>query len=231
MKIAIITLFPEMFEGPLSHSMLLKAQKLKLAEFTIINLRDYGEGERRMVDDTPYGGGDGMLLKPGPVVEAIEQSKKLLPEGRVILLSPRGQNLVQAKVKQLASENRDLILVCGRYEGFDERIRSYVDEEISIGNYVLTGGEIPALVVIDSVVRLIPGVLGGERSAEVESFDDGATVEFPQYTRPEDFRGRRVPDVLLSGHHGEIEQWRSQEAQRLTELRNRSDNRESEKSD
>ena len=229
MTIYVITLFLEMFDGPLGHSMMLKAQKKNLAVFTIVDLREFGEGERRTVDDTPYGGGDGMLLKPGPVVAAIESVKAKSPEARVILLTPRGQNLVQAKAQQLAAAEQDLILVCGRYEGFDERIHAFVDEELSVGDYVLTGGEIPALIVIDSVVRLLPGVLGGESSAEIESFHDGKSVEFPQYTRPEEFRGMKVPEVLLSGHHGEIEAWRQAESQKLTTQR-RSDARESEPS-
>lgn len=219
MKIQIITLFPEMFEGPLNHSMMLKAQKQEIADFEIIDLRQFGEGDRRTVDDTPYGGGDGMLLKPGPVVAAIEQAKQNSADARVIIMTPRGPNLVQAKAQALADSGQDLILVCGRYEGFDERIRSFADEELSVGNYVLTGGEIPALIVIDSVVRLIPGVLGGESSAEIESFSDGETVEFPQYTRPEEFRGMKVPEVLQSGNHGAIAEWRRERAIELTDRR------------
>jgi tRNA (guanine37-N1)-methyltransferase len=210
MKIQIITLFPEMFEGVLNNSMLWKAQDRKIAEFSYINLRDFGLGPRKQVDDTPYGGGDGMLLKPEPLVAAIEQAKQNDPEALVLLPTPRGKLYKQSEAKELATKS-GLILVCPRYEGYDERITKWVDRQYCIGNYVLTGGELPAMVVIDSVVRLLPGVLGGETSADVESFqDDDTTIEFPQYTRPEDFRGMRVPDVLLSGHHAEIDTWRKE---------------------
>lgn len=217
MKISIITLFPDMFDGPFGTSMLKKAQDKGLAEIKFINLRDFGIGPRRQVDDTPYGGGDGMVLKPEPVVGAIESVKT--KNSRVILLTPQGETYKQADAKRL-SELDHVVLVCGHYEGFDERIREYVDEEISIGDYVLTGGEIPAMVLVDSMVRLIPGVLGGEQSAEVESFSDGVTLEYPQYTKPEDFRGSKVPQVLLSGHHGEIDKWRADQAQKRTGQRN-----------
>jgi tRNA (guanine37-N1)-methyltransferase len=208
MKIITISLFPEMFPPVLETSMLFKAKDKGIVEFNHINLRDYGLGPRKTVDDTPYGGGDGMLLKPEPVVEAIEKAKKQSPKAKVVLLTPRGERYSQDKAKGLASAKQDLVFVCARYEGYDERITEFVDEQISIGDYVLTGGELPAMVVIDSVVRLMPGVLGGERSAEIESFSDGKTLEFPQYTRPEEFRGKKVPRVLLSGHHGEIAKWR-----------------------
>lgn len=209
MKMQIISLFPEMFPGVLDQSMLWKAQDKKIVEFNYVNLRDFGLGPRKTVDDTPYGGGDGMLLKPEPLFAAIEHCKKVSPNSEVILLSPRGETFKQSTAKDLASNGKDKILVCARYEGYDERVTTIVDRQISIGNYVLTGGEIPALVVIDAVTRLLPGVLGGEQSAEIESFqDDDITVEFPQYTRPEEFRGVKVPDVLLSGNHAEIEKWR-----------------------
>ena len=212
MKIQIITLFPEMFPGVLNASMLWKAQDKKIVEFHYINLRDFGLGPRRQVDDTPYGGGDGMLLKPEPLVVAIEAAKKRTKnkEQRTILLTPSGKRYNQAKARQLA-EYDDLILVCARYEGYDERVTDYVDEQVSIGDYVLTGGEIPAMVIVDSVVRLLPGVLGGAMSAQIESFSDGRNLEFPQFTRPEEFRGVKVPDVLLSGNHAEIEKWRQQQ--------------------
>jgi tRNA (guanine37-N1)-methyltransferase len=210
MKIQIITLFPEMFPGVLNTSMLWKAQDRKLVDISYIDLREYGLGKRRTVDDTPYGGGDGMLLKPEPLVAAIEQAKKNDPEALVILPTPRGQVYKQSDAKKLA-KSVGLIIVCARYEGYDERITEWVDKQYCIGNYVLTGGELPAMVIIDSVVRLIPGVLGGAASAEIESFqDDDKTIEFPQYTRPEDFKGMKVPDVLLNGHHGEIAKWREQ---------------------
>lgn len=209
MRIQIITLFPEMFEGVLGNSMLWKAQDKGLASYEFINLRDFGSGPRKQVDDTPYGGGDGMLLKPEPIVLAIEQAKIVDPDARVLLPTPRGKLYKQSDAKRLAANDQGLIIICPRYEGYDERIMEWVDESICIGNYVLTGGEIPAMTIIDSVVRLIPGVLGGENSADIESFqDDDQTVEFPQYTRPEEFRGLKVPNVLLNGHHAEIEKWR-----------------------
>ncbi len=198
-----------MFDGVLSASMLHKAQEIGAVEFVHINLRDFGLGPRNQVDDTPYGGGDGMVLRPEPVVAAIEHAKKLSPDAKVILPTPRGELYKQSHAKKLAKENQDLIIVCARYEGYDERIADYVDRQFCIGNYVLTGGELPTMIVIDSVVRLLPGVLGGETSAEKESFqDDDKAIEHPHYTRPEEFRGKKVPDVLLSGHHAEIESWR-----------------------
>lgn len=205
-------MFPEMFPPVLETSMLFKAKDKKLAEYSYINLRDFGLGKRRTVDDTPYGGGDGMLLKPEPLFAAVERAKKKDPKAKVILMTPRGQKLSQSMARKL-SKNTGLIIICGRYEGYDERITSVVDEQISIGDYVLTGGELPAMVLIDSVVRLIPGVLGGEKSAEIESFSDGKTKEFPQYTRPEEFKGMKVPEVLLSGNHAEIERWRKNQSQ------------------
>jgi tRNA (guanine37-N1)-methyltransferase len=208
MKIQVITLFPDMFPGVMNASMLHKAQDKKLAELNYINLRDFGLGPRKQVDDTPYGGGDGMLLKPEPLFAAVEYAKQQDPKGRVLLMTARGKRYIQADAKRLSVEASGLIIICGRYEGYDERITSVVDEQISIGDYVLTGGELPAMVVIDSIVRLIPGVLGGETSAEIESFNDGKTLEYPQYTRPEDYKGMKVPDVLLSGNHAEIAKWR-----------------------
>ncbi len=211
MKILVITLFPQMFEGVLGSSMLWKASDRGIVQYVCIDLRQFGLGPRKQVDDTPYGGGDGMLLKPDPVVAAIEFAKQQSPDARVLLPTPRGTVFKQSDAKRLAAASQDLIIVCPRYEGYDERITSWVDEQLCIGNYVLTGGELPAMVVIDAVVRLLPGVLGGETSTEVESFqNDDVSLEFPQYTRPEDFRGMRVPDVLLSGHHAEIAKWREQ---------------------
>lgn len=212
-KIQIVTLFPEMFDGVLGNSMLWKAQDRGIAAYSFINLRDFGLGPRKQVDDTPYGGGDGMLLKPEPLVAAIEQAKQNDPEALVILPTPRGKIYKQSDAKRLAAGDRGLIIICPRYEGYDERITKWVDEQLCIGNYVLTGGELPAMIVIDSVVRLLPGVLGGETSADIESFqDDDVSVEFPQYTRPEDFRGMKVPEVLLTGHHAEIAKWRKQQS-------------------
>lgn len=198
-----------MFDGMLGNSMLWKASDRGIAEYTCINLREYGIGPRHQVDDTPYGGGDGMLLKPEPVVAAIEQAKINDPSAKVYLPTPRGVIFKQSKAKQIGAEETGMIIVCPRYEGYDERIADYVDYLFCIGNYVLTGGEIPAMVLIDSVVRLIPGVLGGETSTEIESFqDDDESIEYPQYTRPAEFRGAKVPEVLLNGHHAEIDKWR-----------------------
>lgn len=209
-KIAVITLFPEMFDGVLNSSMLWKAQKDNLIQFELINLRDYGLGPRKQVDDTPYGGGDGMLLMPEPLFEAINEAKKNMPNAKVILMTPRGKSFKQKLAKEIADSNDDYIFVCGRYEGFDERVFEVADGAISIGDYVLTGGELPAMVIIDSITRLIPGVLGGENSALIESFSDGETLEFPQYTRPSEYKGLKVPEVLLSGNHGEIAKWRKE---------------------
>lgn len=209
MKIIIISLFPEMFDGVLNTSMLRKAQEIEAVQFVYLNLRDYGLGPRKQVDDTPYGGGDGMVLKPEPIVAAIEAAKKISPDATVLLPTPRGDLYKQSHAKALAAQKTDLIIVCPRYEGYDERIVKEIDQQFCIGGYVLTGGELPAMIIIDSVVRLLPGVLGGETSAENESFqDDDTTIEHPQYTRPEEFRGDKVPEVLISGHHAEIEKWR-----------------------
>lgn len=211
MKIDIITLFPKMFDGPFAESMLWKAQDRKLVEINLIDLRDFGHGPRKTVDDTPFGGGDGMLLKPEPVVAAIEQAKQQNPDAKVIILSPQGKQYKQQVAQDLSTE-AGLILVCGRYEGFDERIIDYADLELSVGDYVLTGGELPAMIVVDSVTRLLPGVLGGEQSAHIESFTNPNLVEYPQYTRPVDFCGQEVPEVLRNGNHAEIEKWRNQQA-------------------
>lgn len=209
MKIQVITLFPEMFEGVLGSSMLWKAKDRSAVEYKLIDLRQYGIGPRKQVDDPPYGGGDGMLMKPEPIVSAVEAAKKQDPEAIVYLPSPRGKIYKQSTAKKIAKEQKGMIIVCPRYEGYDERITEWVDEQFCIGNYVLTGGEIPAMVLIDSVVRLLPGVLGGENSVDIESFqEDDKSIEFPQYTRPEEYRGMKVPEVLLSGHHAEIEKWR-----------------------
>lgn len=214
-KIQIVTLFPEMFVGVLNNSMLWKAQDRKLAEYSYVNLRDFGLGLRKQVDDTPYGGGDGMLLKPEPLVAAIEYAKQNDPDALVLLPTPRGKTYKQSDAKELAASEQGLIIVCPRYEGYDERVIKWIDRQYCIGNFVLTGGELPAMIIIDSVVRLLPGVLGGEASADIESFqDDDQSIEFPQYTRPEDFRGLRVPEVLLSGHHAEIAKWRQEQSVR-----------------
>ncbi len=206
--VQVITLFPEMFTGVFGASMLWKAQDREIVKLTTVDLREFGLGPRRQVDDTPYGGGDGMLLKPEPLFAAVEAAKANDPDAQVLLMTPRGERWHQALAQEFADDGRGLILICGRYEGYDERITTLVDRQISIGDYVLTGGEVPAMAVVDSVTRLIPGVLGGEQSAIIESFSDGETLEFPQYTRPVEFRGMKVPDILLSGNHGEIETWR-----------------------
>jgi tRNA (guanine37-N1)-methyltransferase len=209
MKIQVITLFPDMFTHVLGSSMLWKASDRGIVEYSTIDLRQFGLGPRQQVDDTPYGGGDGMLLMVEPLKKAIEQAKTNDPEARVFLPTPRGRVYKQSMAKQLAADKTGMIIVCPRYEGYDERITKWVDEQFCIGNYVLTGGEIPAMVLIDSVVRLLPGVLGGETSTEIESFqEDDESIEFPQYTRPADFEGMQVPSVLLNGHHAEIAKWR-----------------------
>ena len=192
----------------LNSSMLWKAQKEKLVEYKLINLRDYGIGPRKQVDDTPYGGGDGMVLRPEPLFAAVEQAKKTDPDAQVLLMTPRGETFNQEMAREFAATQAGLIIVCGRYEGYDERITTIVDKQLSVGSYVLTGGELPAMIIADAVTRLIPGVLGGETSAEKESFSDGSVREHPHYTRPEDFQGLKVPNVLLSGNHAEIDRWR-----------------------
>ena len=205
-----------MFEGVFGSSMLWKASDKKIVEYECVDLRQFGLGPRRQVDDTPYGGGDGMLLKPEPIVSAIEYVKEKAERSvRVILPTPRGKVYKQSDAKRLADTDEDLIIICPRYEGYDERVMNWVDEPLCIGNYVLTGGELPAMVITDSIVRLLPGVLGGETSVDIESFqEDDENIEFPQYTRPQEFRGLEVPHVLLDGHHAEIEKWRKFESKR-----------------
>ena len=212
-KFQVITLFPEMFTGVFENSMMWKAQKDGVVELSTVNLRDFGIGPRKQVDDTPYGGGDGMLLKPEPLFAAVEAAKATDPTAKVVLMTPRGIRWKQSVAQEWAdTPDTGYIFICGRYEGYDERIMSLVDVQVRVGDYVLTGGELPAMTIIDSVVRLIPGVLGGAESAAIESFSDGETLEFPQYTRPETFRDMKVPDVLLSGHHGEIAKWRAEQS-------------------
>ena len=206
----VITLFPEMFTGVFGSSMMWKAQKDGVVSLETIDLREFGLGKRRTVDDTPYGGGDGMLLMIEPLWNAVMKAKDNDPTAKVLLMTPRGRRWEQALARTHSVSENGYIFICGRYEGYDERILKLVDEEISVGDYVLTGGELPAMTIVDSIVRLIPGVLGGETSAEVESFADGETLEYPQYTRPEEWRGMKVPDVLLSGNHSEIAKWRAQ---------------------
>lgn len=210
MKIQVITLFPEMFEQVLNSSMMWKAQNNNAVTFSVINLRNFGIGPRKQVDDTPYGGGDGMLLKPEPFFEAIKFAKEKSPNALVIAMTPSKTVLTQKIAENFANEQKDLIIICGHYEGFDERIFTLVDQKISIGQFVLTGGELPAMVLIDAVVRLLPNVLGGEDSALIESYSDGDNIEFPQYTRPAEYQGLKVPEVLLSGHHANIDKWRKE---------------------
>ena len=197
-----------MFSGVFGSSMMWKAQKEGAVSLETIDLRQFGLGPRKQVDDTPYGGGDGMLLMIEPLWKAVEQAKANDPTAKVLLMTPRGERWKQSLAQSYAQAEEGYIFICGRYEGVDERVLELVDQELSVGDYVLTGGELPAMTIVDSIVRLLPGVLGGESSAEIESFSDGETLEFPQYTRPEKFKGIKVPEVLLSGHHGKIAQWR-----------------------
>lgn len=198
--------------------MMFKAQKIGAVEFELIDLRQFGLGPRKQVDDTPYGGGDGMLLMIEPLMAAVEQAKANDPNTVVVLTSPKGQTFNQVMAEQLAVDGQagqGLTFICGRYEGVDERIMTVVDRTISLGNFVLTGGELPVMTMIDAVVRLLPGVLGGEQSATIESFAGGEDVlEFPQYTRPAEFRGLKVPEVLLSGNHAAIAKWRAENSSR-----------------
>ena len=214
MKIDVLTLFPAMFVGPLDESIIMRARKAGLLDLKIHQLRDWTHDRHKTVDDRPFGGGPGMLMKPEPLFEAVESLKR---EGtKVILLSPSGRKFSQAIARELA-EQKDLLLVTGHYEGFDERVREgLADDELSIGDYVLTNGALPAMVVIDAVTRLLPGVLGDDDSSRDESFSHGL-LEHPQYTRPADFRGMKVPEVLMNGNHAEIEKWRREQAKRRTE--------------
>ena len=225
MRIDILTLFPELIRAAVDHSILKRARAAGLITVEAHDLRDWTHDKRRTVDDAPYGGGAGMVMKPEPVFEAVEALRtrggNLAESGaaRVILMTPQGKPFEQSVVRRLASDERHLLLLCGHYEGFDERIREHLaDEEISIGDYVLTGGELAALVVTDAVARLLPGVLGNEQSAAGESFE-GDLLEYPQYTRPLEFRGWSVPGALVSGHHGEVAQWRLAEQERRTRER------------
>ncbi|TDK64848.1 tRNA (guanosine(37)-N1)-methyltransferase TrmD [Bacillus salipaludis] len=220
MKIDILTLFPEMFTGVLGQSILHKAAEKSAVKYNVVNFREYADNKHNTVDDYPYGGGAGMVLKPQPIFDAVAdlKEKAASPNTRVILLCPQGSRYDQRKAEELAREDH-LIFICGHYEGYDERIReNIVTDEISIGDYVLTGGELGAMVVIDSVVRLLPEVLGNEESHMKDSFSTGL-LEHPHYTRPADFRGLKVPEVLLSGNHKLIEEWRNKEALRRTLLR------------
>lgn len=214
MVFEILTLFPEFFTTPLRQSVIGKAIDRGIIQASAHNIRDYTTDKHRTTDDSPYGGGHGMVMKVEPVVRALEALKDGRPDATVVLTTPQGERFTQ-KLAAEFSELPALIIVCGRYEGYDERIRSFADREVSIGDYVLSGGEIPALTIIDAVSRLIPGVLGEPESSETDSFSEGL-LEYPQYTRPEEFRGMRVPEVLLSGNHAAIEKWRRKEELRRT---------------
>src|SRR5262252_3987531 len=216
MRFDLLTIFPEFFAGPFDFGIVNRAREQKLVEIAIHDLRSFTTGRHQVVDDRPFGGGDGMVLKPEPIFLAVESlmaaNETHASKTAVILLSPQGRLFRQAEAERLARDYTRLILICGRYEGVDERVAEHlVTEELSIGDYVLTGGEIPAMVVIDAVARLVPGALGSETSAVYESFSAGL-LDCPHYTRPADFRGLRVPDVLLSGHHGEVDKWRRRAA-------------------
>lgn len=214
MQFDILTLFPAMLEGPLTASILGKAIEKGLLAVNLHNLRDWAEGRHLVTDDTPYGGGDGMVMKVDPVARALSEIKAEHPQSRILLMSPQGKTFQQSDAERLSRES-GLVFVCGRYEGFDERIRSLVDEEISLGDFVLTGGELAAAVVLDATARLVPGVLGSSGSAQTDSFSDGL-LEYPQYTRPSEFNGMRVPEVLASGNHQAIATWRRHEQLRRT---------------
>ena len=216
LNFTVVTLFPQMFESPLGHSILKKAQEKGLISIRLVDPRNFTTDRHHVTDDYPYGGGQGMVMKPEPLVSAIEDIHAQNPKARIVLLSPQGAVFTQETAAELAQTNDlDLVLVCGRYEGVDERVKSFVDEELSVGDFTLSGGEPAAIIVIDAVARLIPGVLGNERSAADESFSNGL-LEYPQYTRPEEFRGMKVPEVLLSGDHERIRKWRREASVRLT---------------
>jgi tRNA (guanine37-N1)-methyltransferase len=217
-QVDILTLFPQMLTGYLSESILGKAQERGLLQVHARDVREYAQGKHRVADDTPYGGGAGMVLKPEPLVAAIEAARMRTAGARVLLTSPRGVALDQPMARRLAAAPTDLIIVCGRYEGVDERVRAFIDEEVSLGDFVLTGGEVVALAIVDCVARLLPGVLGNVGSPASESFEDGL-LEYPHYTRPAVFRGAEVPAVLQSGDHARVERWRRWHALTLTQLR------------
>lgn len=224
MRFDVVTLFPGMFEGALTESILKRGREKGLIDIRLHDLRDFTHDRHRQVDDTPYGGGGGMVLMPGPIFEAVEaiERENTSLRSRTLLLSPQGRPFSQEVARQLAGTLDRIVLICGRYEGVDERVREFLaDEEISIGDYVLTGGELPAMVIIDGVSRLVPGVLGGPQSALEDSFMEGQ-LEYPQYTKPAVFRGHPVPEILLSGNHGEVQKWRREQA-RIATMRKRPD--------
>ena len=217
MRFDIMTLFPVLVDGVLSESIIGRARKAGIIDVRAYNIRDYSKDKHRRVDDTPYGGGKGMLMSPVPIydcyTDVVDPEKNPCTRRRVLYMSPQGSVLTQAKAKEFSENYDNIVILCGHYEGVDQRIiDEIVDEEISIGDYVLTGGEIPACIVVDAIARLLPGVLADAECYEKESFSDETLLEYPQYTRPYDFRGRTVPEVLLSGHHANIEKWREQKA-------------------
>ena len=222
MRFDIMTLFPALVDGVLSESIIGRARKAGIIDVRAENIRDYSKDKHRRVDDTPYGGGKGMLMSPVPIydcyTDVVDPEKNPCTRRRVLYMSPQGSVLTQAKAKEFSENYDNIVILCGHYEGVDQRIiDEIVDEEISIGDYVLTGGEIPACIVVDAIARLLPGVLADAECYEKESFSDETLLEYPQYTRPYDFRGRTVPEVLLSGHHANIEKWREQKALEKTE--------------
>jgi len=217
MIIGILTLFPDMFRGPIDESILKRAQEKNLLKIILVNIRDFAGDKYRTTDDYPYGGGPGMVMKPEPIFEALDFLRPQIPKGPVILLSPQGELWNQDLAKDLA-KNEGLILICGRYEGVDERVRSVVDEEVSIGDYVLTGGELAAMVIIDVIARMLPGVVGDCESVKKDSFYEGL-LDYPHYTRPVEYRGMRVPEILMSGNHEAIRRWRLKESLRRTRQR------------
>jgi len=210
-EVVVLTLFPRMVAGPLAESLLGKAQEKGLLRARVVDIRDFAQGKHRVTDDVPYGGGAGMVMKPEPLVSAIEAARAASPGAHVVLLTPQGARFDQRKAEELARRKR-LVLVCGRYEGVDERVLSFVDEELSLGDFILQGGEVAALAVIEAVARLVPGVLGNEESTRSESFAGEMLLEGPQYTRPPEFRGMAVPEPLLSGDHARIARWRRRQA-------------------
>lgn len=221
MKIDILTLFPAMFNSPFEESIIARAIERGIITISPHNLRNWAEGKHLVTDDTPYGGGGGMVMKPEPLCSGIDELKAGRPSAKVVMMTPQGDVFSQKRAAELAAAGDDLVFVCGRYEGFDERVRSRADVELSIGDFVLTGGELASMIVIDAVVRLLPGVLGNTASSEYDSHSDGL-LEYPHYTRPVEFDGERVPDVLLSGDHKVINNWRRKEQLRRT-LRRRPD--------
>lgn len=215
MKIDVLTLFPEMFAGPLDYSMVKRAREAGILDLRLVNLRDFTHDRHKTVDDKPFGGGPGMLLKPEPIFEAVENLAN--EKTRVLMMTPSGRPFNQQVARELAQQEH-LLFLCGAYEGFDERVRTLVHDELSIGDFVLTNGALPAMVIIDAVTRLLPGVLGDDQSSQDESFSHGL-LEYPHYTRPAEFRGMKVPDILLSGNHAEIEKWRREQSRKRTEER------------